>query len=147
MMLTTKARYAVMAIVDMAAQGVFLEEVQKATALSDIANRQDITVAYLEQIFCKLKSAGIVRSQRGPGGGYLLTKPASEIVIAEVINAVEEPMKMTRCGTKHEPNHKGCIHSKAKCTTHKLWEGLENQIQNYLGSITIDDVLNKRFIN
>lgn len=147
-MLTTKARYAVMAIVDMAAQGVFLEDAQKATALSDIANRQDITVAYLEQIFCKLKSAGIVRSQRGPGGGYLLTKPATEIVIAEIINAVEEPMKMTRCGThKHEPSHKGCIHSKAKCTTHKLWEGLENQIQGYLGSITIDDVLHKRFVN
>lgn len=145
MMLTTKARYAVMAIVDMAAQGVFMEEAQKATCLNDIANRQDITVAYLEQIFCKLKSAGIVKSQRGPGGGYILTKPAAQIAIAEIINAVEEPMKMTRCGTKEEPVHqKGCIHSKAKCTTHKLWEGLENQIQNYLTSITIDDVLNKK---
>jgi Rrf2 family transcriptional regulator, iron-sulfur cluster assembly transcription factor len=171
MMLTTKSRYAVMALVDMANQNRFIEACNKATCLHQIAERQGITVAYLEQIFCKLKAAQIVNSQRGPGGGYILARAASEINIAEIILAVDEPIKMTRCGTEKTsacndkeinscgekeirqtsknlaPEKAGCRADKTKCNTHELWEGLENQIENYLKAITIDDVVNGRVVN
>jgi Rrf2 family iron-sulfur cluster assembly transcriptional regulator len=144
-----------MALVDMANQNRFIETCDKATCLSQIAGRQGITVAYLEQIFCKLKSANIVKSQRGPGGGYILARPALNINIAEIIIAVDEPLKMTRCGDEKQSScseHKdvaepsGCMASSAKCSTHELWEGLEKQIENYLSSISLDDVVNKKIL-
>jgi Rrf2 family transcriptional regulator, iron-sulfur cluster assembly transcription factor len=143
MMLTTKGRYAVMALVDIASRNRFIE-VQKATALSDIAESQGITVAYLEQIFSKLKNAGIVKSQRGPGGGYILARGIGEIRISEIINAAEEEIKMTRCGGVA----KACTtHGKGKCVTHDLWDGLSETIEGYLSSVTLEDVVSKRLGN
>jgi len=130
MMLTTKGRYAVMAVVDIAAQ-----DSDSPIGLSDIAKRQDVKIAYLEQIVSKLRVKGILKSVRGPGGGYKLNKKCVEITIAEVINAIEEPIKMTRCGTKN-----GCRDNNVKCSTHELWQGLGDNIYNYLNSITIRDV-------
>lgn len=139
MLLTTKGRYAVMALVDMATQGKS-SDATKAVCLADISARQDITVAYLEQIFSKLKNAGLVFSVRGPGGGYTLAKKPTEMHIAEIIEAVDDKVKMLRCSTDSDV---GCMSTKAKCATHELWDSLERQIENYLSSVTVDDVINK----
>ena len=145
MMLTTKGRYAVMALVDMAGQNRFLGQ-NKAISLADIAARQDITVAYLEQIFCKLKNAGVVKSIRGPGGGYVLAKDAADTSISEIISAVEEQIKMVRCGTHGAAEGKkaGCMGEKGKCATHDLWDGLGRQIENYLNAVTLEDVISNK---
>ncbi len=130
-----------MALVDIASQNRFIEGKEcKAVTLADIAERQNITVAYLEQIFCKLKNSGLVKSQRGPGGGYALNKPCSEIHIADIINAVEEKIKMTRCGSEAP----ACMGEKGKCATHDLWEGLSQHIENYFESISLNDVVNNK---
>jgi len=136
MMLTTKGRYAVMAMVDLANNGK-----GKPLPLSDIASRQDITLAYLEQIFSRLKAGQLVKSVRGPGGGYLLSRPVDKINIAEIITAVNEPIKMTRCD--HNPD-KGCTSTKARCLTHDLWDGLGNHIYSYLNSVTLDDICSRK---
>ncbi len=140
MMLTTKGRYAVMALVDIAGKSRFIEG-KKAISLAEVAESQNIPLAYLEQIFCKLKNAGIVRSQRGPGGGYVINKCAEELSVAEIINAAEEEIKMTRCGGEIKSP---CMTGKGKCSTHDLWDGLSETIDNYLESITLADVVNKR---
>ena len=126
MMLTTKGRYAVMAMVDIArhANG-------KTVTLSDVSVRQGITIAYLEQLFSRLKRAGLVKSVRGPGGGYLLARDSEQINVAEVILAADETIKMTRCETT------GCSISGAKCLTHDL----SQQIYGYLNAISLEDVL------
>ena len=131
MILSTKGRYSVMAMVDLAihAQG-------KPVGLAAIAQRQEIPLAYLEQIFARLKKAGVVKSVRGPGGGYLIAKSPSELSIADIMLAADEPMKMTRCKSEHT----GCMTKKARCLTHDLWEGLSAQIRLYLGSIMLADV-------
>ncbi len=133
MMLTTKGRYAVMAIVDIAMQ----ESTNQPVSLSDISKRQGITEPYLEQIFSKLRQAGVVKSVRGPGGGYLLVATKHELCVAEVIDAIEESIKMTRC-TTHE--NSGCMKHNANCVTHYLWAGLSDYIYRYLAEITIADV-------
>ncbi len=141
MMLTTKGRYAVMALVEMANMNRFIEG-GKAIALQDISENVGITQAYLEQIFSKLKSANIVKSQRGPGGGYVLSKLSSELKISEIISAAEEEIKMTGCGSEET---KPCISgTKGKCATHDLWDGLGSAINNYLSGVTLEDVVNKR---
>ena len=134
MILSTKGRYSVMAMVDLATQPE-----GKPVGLASIAERQEIPLAYLEQIFARLKKAGIVKSVRGPGGGYTLGKPASDMSIAEIMFAADEPIKMTRCET-----HEGCMATKARCLTHDLWEGLTAQIRLYLGSIMLADVCERR---
>ncbi len=139
MMLTTKGRYAVMALVDMADQNRFIEEGGRAISLAEIAKRQDITVPYLEQIFSKLKHAGIVKSQRGPGGGYSFARNVNDIKISEIISAAEEKIKMTRCGAEHSHCATG-----GKCSTHDLWDGLSETIENYFESITLADLVNKK---
>jgi Rrf2 family iron-sulfur cluster assembly transcriptional regulator len=136
MMLTTKGRYAVMALVDLATHGK-----EKPVVLAEIAERQEIALTYLEQIFSKLKKDGIVHAFRGPGGGYKLTKPAAETWISDIIVAVDEPIKMTRCN--HDPS-KGCLSTKARCLTHDLWDGLGNQIFGYLRSVSLEDVCARR---
>lgn len=132
MMLTSKGRYAVMAMVDLAMHGK-----GKPISLADISARQDITVPYLEQIFARLKAGMLVKSVRGPGGGYTLSRPAGEVTVADIITAVDEPIKMTRCS--HDPN-RGCMSTKARCLTHDLWDGLGNHIYSYLKSATLEDV-------
>jgi Rrf2 family iron-sulfur cluster assembly transcriptional regulator len=131
MILTTKARYAVMAIIEIADS-----DSTRPTSLSLISQKQDISLSYLEQIFACLKNAGIVRSIKGPGGGYVLGKEHHEITVAEIIRAIGEPIKMTRC----MDDKKGCMTVTTKCKTHHLWRGLENNIYDYLNSISLQDI-------
>ncbi len=130
MNLTTKGRYAVMAMVDLATNSSGTPVV-----LADIAGRQEIAISYLEQIFMKLRRAGIVSSVRGPGGGYIVARPADDIAISEIIMAVDESIKMTRCQEEG-----GCMQKRVKCITHNLWEGLSNKIYEYLNSVSLGDV-------
>lgn len=131
MILGTKARYAVMAMVELAGRGDC-----GPVSLAQLAQSQEITLPYLEQIFSKLKQSGLVRSVRGPGGGYALARPAKDIAISDVVQAVDESLKMTRC----EVHTGGCMASRSKCLTHDLWAGLGKQIDSYLGSISLADV-------
>lgn len=133
MKLSTKGRYAVMAMVDLAATSK-----GQPIALADIAERQEISLSYLEQLFAKLRRGGLVRSVRGPGGGYLLARAADETRVSDVILAVDEPIRATRC-TPGSPA--GCKSNKSRCLTHDLWEELGNQIQLYLGSVSLQDVV------
>jgi len=138
MMLSTKGRYAVMAMVDLATQPQ-----EKPVGLAAIADRQEIPLAYLEQIFAKLKRAGIVTSNRGPGGGYRLGKDAARISIASIITASEEDISITRC--HGASGSEGCMKStKARCITHDLWDGLERQIEHYLGNLSLADVCGRK---
>ena len=132
MILTTKGRYAAMAVIEIAD-----EKSGNPVSLLTISQRQNISLSYLEQIFSKLKKAGIVKSIKGPGGGYFLGKNREEITVAQVIKAIGEPIKMTRC-TKVQKNCVGG--STTKCKTHHLWHGLENKIYEYLNSISLQDV-------
>ncbi len=135
MMLTTKGRYAVMAMVDLS----YYNGVDKVIALHEISSRQNISVSYLEQLFAKLKMRHLVKSIKGPGGGYMLNKPAKDITILEIISVVDESIKITRC----ENMGKGCIAKDSKiCFTHALWDGLGKQISSYLGNITLQDICN-----
>ncbi|HEX7967363.1 MAG TPA: Rrf2 family transcriptional regulator [Stellaceae bacterium] len=138
MRLSTKGRYAVMAMVDLAkhSQG-------SPIALAEIAERQEISLSYLEQLFAKLRAANLVKSVRGPGGGYLLGYAADETRISDVILAVDEPIRATRC-TPGAPT--GCRGSKSRCLTHDLWEELGNQIHLYLSSVTLADVVEQRVL-
>ena len=131
MMLTTKSRYAVMAIVE-----VVSSQSTRPIKLADISNKQTIPLNYLEQIFLKLKKANIVKSVKGPGGGYCLNVPAESLNIIEITDAVEENTKMTRCSVD-----KTCRKNGAKCMTHDLWKGLGNQIRSYFSSISVADVM------
>jgi Rrf2 family transcriptional regulator, iron-sulfur cluster assembly transcription factor len=135
MLLSTKGRYAVMAIVEVARQGD-----TAPLPLADIARRLDLSLAYLEQLFMKLRRNGLVRSVRGPGGGYVLGREARTISIAEVMAAVDEPVKMTRCETEDD----GCVASK-RCTTHYLWDALGAHIERFLVTATLADVLHGQY--
>jgi len=135
MILTTKARYAVMAMIEIADN---YRKQESPTALSEISKSQNISLSYLEQIFSLLKKAQIVKSIKGPGGGYVLSKHYGEITIAQIIKAIGEPIKMTNCGS----GTKSCISTtnNTKCKTHHLWQGLEKNIFNYLNSISLEDI-------
>lgn len=137
MKLTTKGRYAVMAMADLARHGT-----GRPVALADIAQRQEISLSYLEQLFAKLRRGDLVKSVRGPGGGYLLAREADEIRIADVIVAVDEPIKATRCELG---SPKGCMgQSSSRCITHDLWEELSHQIHVFLSGVSLGDVVNGR---
>ena len=138
MKLSTKGRYAVMALVDLASQSD-----GRPVALADIAERQEISLSYLEQLFAKLRRGGLVRSVRGPGGGYLLARPADETRISDAILAVDEPIRATRC---KPGSAAGCRANKSRCLTHDLWEELGNQIHIFLSSVSLADVCNKRVL-
>jgi Rrf2 family iron-sulfur cluster assembly transcriptional regulator len=137
MMLTTKGRYAVMAMADIANSFKENQVKNKTVKLLDVSNRQKIAISYLEQIFALLKAAKLVDSVKGPGGGYFLTKSPSQISIVEIIKAVDEPIKMTRCELLQKS---GCISDSGKCLTHNLWNGLSRQIEEYLSSKTLGDL-------
>lgn len=138
MRLSTKGRYAVMAMADLASQPS-----GKPVALADIASRQEISLSYLEQLFGKLRKGTLVKSVRGPGGGYLLARPGFDIRISDIILAVDEPIQATRC-TPGSPA--GCHNNKGRCMTHDLWEELSNQIYLYLSSVTLDDVVERKVL-
>lgn len=132
MRLTTKGRYAVTAILDLAYHSQI-----KPVTLTEIAARQTISLSYLEQLFARLRRAGMVKGVRGPGGGYKLCRKTSDISIAEIVTAVDEPLDSTRCGG--EAN----CHKDQACLTHDLWMGLSAQIKNYLEGISLADLLAK----
>jgi Rrf2 family transcriptional regulator, iron-sulfur cluster assembly transcription factor len=134
MFLTTKGRYAVTAMLDIMLHG----GVEKPISLSQISERQGISVSYLEQIFLLLKKHSLVHSVKGPGGGYIISKKPSEISVVEILHAVGESIKMTKCqGTK------SCTGASARCITHHLWENFEQKISNYLTSTTMAHILEK----
>lgn len=133
MRLTTKGRYAVTAMLDLA-----LHASGGPVSLADISERQGISLSYLEQLFAKLRRSELVRSVRGPGGGYHLGRADSEIFIAQVIDAVSESIDTTRCKAK------GDCQSGEKCLTHHLWSDLSFQIHDFLGGISLHDLMKKR---
>jgi Rrf2 family transcriptional regulator, iron-sulfur cluster assembly transcription factor len=136
MHLSTKGRYAVMAMTDLARHGE-----GRAVSLAEIADRQEISQAYLEQLFARLRRAGLVRSVRGPGGGYRLTHTAAETRISEIVHAVDEPLRATRC---KGDSFSGCMAKGERCLTHGLWEALGQRIESYLASISLEDVIQRR---
>jgi Rrf2 family iron-sulfur cluster assembly transcriptional regulator len=115
----------------------------RAVALADIAERQEISLSYLEQLFARLRRGGLVKSVRGPGGGYLLAVSAEEMRISDIILAVDEPMRTTRCEPKSPV---GCHADKTRCLTHDLWEELGNQIHLYLKTVSLADVCERRIL-
>ena len=138
MKLSTRGRYAVMAMVDLAQHSG-----DGPVCLSEIAERQEISLSYLEQLFAKLRRGGLVRSVRGPGGGYLLAHERDATRISDIILAVDEPIRATRC-TPGAPV--GCRGNRTRCLTHDLWEELGNQIHLYLNSVSLADVCERRVL-
>lgn len=135
MELNTKGRYAVMAMADLARHAQ-----SDAVPLSAIAERQHLSLPYLEQLFLKLRRAGLVESARGRSGGYRLGRSASTISVAEVMAAVEEDTRMTRCHAHAEAGQAGCMGEK-RCLTHGLWQALGERIAVFLSEVTLQDVL------
>lgn len=140
MKLSSKGRYAVMAMVDLT-YNTREQARPRPVPLADIAGRQEISLSYLEQLFGRLRRGGLVRSVRGPGGGYLLARAGEQIRVADVILAVDEPIKATRC---HEGSPKGCLTKSGRCLTHDLWEELGHQIRLYLSAVSLADVCNRQ---
>lgn len=127
-----------MALADLAAAGGG----QRAVPLQEISDRQAISLSYLEQLFARMRQAGLVSGVRGPGGGYRLSRPASEVRIADVIAAVNEPIKTTRC---KDGALKSCQGKAGRCIAHDLWEELGRQIHGFLAAVTLEDVIQRRF--
>ncbi|BAV11630.1 iron-sulfur cluster regulator IscR [Moraxella osloensis] len=137
MRLTTRGRYAVTALLDLALQE---QKHELAVSLSDIAKRQEISISYLEQLFSKLRKKGLVVSTRGASGGYHIAKPINEISIMSIISAVDESVDARAC------EGKGNCQDGAMCLTHDLWNGLSEQIENYLSTVTLDTLINRQII-
>lgn len=138
MRLTSKGRYAVMAMADLALHG----GAERAVPLQEVARRQEISLSYLEQLFARMRRAGLVSGVRGPGGGYRLARPAHETTIADIIAAVNEPIKATRC---KEGSMKSCTGKTGRCIAHGLWQEMGDRIQSFLSSVSLADVLEQRF--
>jgi Rrf2 family iron-sulfur cluster assembly transcriptional regulator len=135
MKLTTKGRYAVMAMADLA---VFKDK--GPISLTEISLRQNISLPYLEQIFIKLKNKNLVKSTRGSKGGYILEKPAIDIKIANIISAVDEEVKMLNC---KKDSKKGCNNKTTKCITHNLWDQLDQHINNFFEKVKLQDLVKR----
>jgi Rrf2 family transcriptional regulator, iron-sulfur cluster assembly transcription factor len=135
MKLTTKGRYAVMAMADLA-----LYRDNGPTSLSDISLRQNISLPYLEQIFIKLKEKNLVKSIRGAKGGYVLEKTPYEIKISNIISAVDEEVKMLNC---KKESKKGCNNKSTKCITHNLWDQLDQHINNFFEKVKLQDLVKR----
>jgi len=129
MKLTTKGRYAIIAMVDLAINGV-----DGPAPLKEISIRQKISLSYLEQLFSKLRISGLVKSMRGPGGGYMLNKNPSNLNLLDIITAVDEKIDQTQCG-----GAMNCINDKP-CLTHFIWTDLNNKINDYMREITLSDI-------
>lgn len=130
MRLTTKGRFAVTAMVDLAMQGE-----SEPVTLAEISKRQKISLSYLEQLFGKLRRRELVASVRGPGGGYRLARDSAQVSVAEVILAVDEPLDATQCAGKQN------CHDDGKCITHDLWMSLNTHILDYLGNVTLKQLV------
>jgi Rrf2 family iron-sulfur cluster assembly transcriptional regulator len=129
MRLTTKGRYAVTAMMDLA-----IHEVAGPVTLTEIATSQNISLSYLEQLFANLRRAGLVKGMRGPGGGYRLAVPANQVSIAQIIAAVDEKMDITRCGGNED------CQGGERCLTHELWADLSRQLYEFLDNISLGDL-------
>jgi len=127
MRLTTKGRFAVTAMIDLARN-----QHEGPVSLLGISERQDISVAYLEQLFSKLRRGALVRSVRGPGGGYLLARDTADVSVADIVFAVDEPLDVTRCG-----GNGNCAKGSITCITHNLWASLNEKIVDYLASVSL----------
>lgn len=143
MRLSTRGRYAVMAMVELAARqggcaagGHGGMPASRPVSLADVATAQSLSLAYLEQLFGHLRRAGLVASARGPGGGYRLARPAREITVSAIVDAVDEPLRATRC----EEGSPGCLAGQ-RCLTHDLWAELGEQIRLFLGHVSLADVV------
>lgn len=133
MRLTTKGRFAVTALLDLA-----MQQEKTPVTLADISQRQKISLSYLEQLFAKLRQSELVDSVRGPGGGYRLAKNMDQVSIAEIILAVDEPIDATKCGGKEN------CHDDGKCMTHDLWAKLNELIFDYLGAVTLKNLVDNQ---
>lgn len=133
MRLTTKGRYAVTAMLDLALH----QRAQRSVTLQDIAMNQEISLSYLEQLFARLRQGGLVRGTRGPGGGYRLAQDAGEVTIAGIISAVDEKADLTRCGGKSD-----CQQGE-ECLTHELWTELSEKIYQFLDDISLADLIQR----
>jgi len=130
MRLTTKGRFAVTAMVDLA-----MRQNRGPVTLAAISERQRISLSYLEQLFGKLRRAALVSSVRGPGGGYNLAQPANKVTVAHIVSAVDEPLDATQCGGKEN------CHDDKRCMTHDLWATLNEKMHEYLSSVTLADLV------
>tara|TARA_Y100001970_G_scaffold47025_1_gene59391 strand:- start:5710 stop:6135 length:426 start_codon:yes stop_codon:yes gene_type:complete len=139
MKLTTKGRYAVMAMADLAAN-----QNLKPVSLSEISQRQNISLSYLEQLFLKLRNEKLVKSIRGPSGGYILEKSPKDIKVSNIIFAVDEQVKTLNC--KRE-SKRGCHGKTVKCITHNLWDDLEKHINNFFDNVSLNDLIKQKNSN
>ena len=146
MRLTTKGRFAVTAMIDLA-----LRHTNSPVTLAAISGRQGISLSYLEQLFGKLRRHGIVESVRGPGGGYHMAKTLDSISVAEIIAAVDEPLDATMCGGEKDCHDKGRVgggladnKQKGQCMTHELWAALNKKMQEYLNSVSLGDLVRQQ---
>jgi Rrf2 family iron-sulfur cluster assembly transcriptional regulator len=135
MRLTTKGRYAVTAMLDLA-----LNAQEKPITLADISQRQGISLSYLEQLFSRMRKNGLVASARGPGGGYRLSRDANDINIAQIIEAVDEKVSLNRC------EGRGDCHNGGPCLTHELWCNLSDQIYSFLNGISLGDLVEEQHV-
>ncbi len=135
MKLTTKGRYAVMAMADLA-----LFKDKGPISLTDVSLRQNISLAYLEQIFIKLKNKNLVKSVRGPKGGYILETSPENIKISNIISAVDEEVKTLNC---KKESKRGCNNKSSKCITHNLWDQLDQHINNFFERVKLQDLVRK----
>lgn len=133
MRLTTKGRFAVTAMIDLA-----LRSDEGPVTLAGISERQKISLSYLEQLFGKLRRYALVDSVRGPGGGYCLARPASQITVADIVRAVDEPLDATQCGGKEN------CKDEERCMTHELWSTLNRKMYEYLTSVTLADLVQRQ---
>jgi len=139
MKLTSKGRYAVMAMADLAKNNL-----KEPTSLTEISLRQGISIDYLEQLFLKLRKNNLVQSARGPSGGYVLSKPPGDIKLLSIIRAVDEKIKTVKC---RKESKKGCNGKSIKCITHNLWDDLETHINKFFEDNTLNDILFKEVRN
>ena len=133
MKLTTRGRYAVTAMLDLA-----IHENNGPVALAEISQRQQISLSYLEQLFANLRKKGLVKSTRGPGGGYRLKAPVTDVAVSEIIEAVNETVDATNCGGMQN------CHNHSRCLTHDLWAGLSAHIEEYLSNVSLSDLISEK---
>ena len=133
MKLTTKGRYAVTAMLDLALHGA-----DGPVSLAAVSERQEISLSYLEQLFSKLRKSGLVVSTRGPGGGYSVARPLDRVCVSEIIGAVDQSVDATQCAGREN------CHSAGRCLTHDLWEGLSEQIEEFLSGVSLQDMIDRR---
>lgn len=133
MKLTTKGRYAVTAMLDLSLHGQ-----SGPVSLAEISTRQEISLSYLEQLFSRLRRCGLVNSTRGPGGGYSIARDLHLVSVSEIISAVNESVDATQCAGKEN------CHSQGRCLTHDLWEGLSAQIDDFLRSVSLQDMIDQQ---